>query len=188
MSVWKLAQGSEEHSDVETSTASEGSSGGAPWTVVTSPRKGSQDDEVTSQAKAAEPPASATPSTSALETPSGDSAPAAVAPSKLPAAHLLKSSAPSPHQTGPLNKEGPILAATQGPYRSTCVWWLMMLCWLCRCASDWCSEQPSEGNRTRRPGSEGGCASSTGEGSCSAWACGQRDSGRAKEACHSSGR
>ena len=92
MSVCKNTQGSEEHSDVETSTASEGSSGGAPWTVVTSPRKGSQDDEVTSQEKAAEPAASASPSKAGAESPSGDSAPAAVAvpPSKLPAAHLLR--------------------------------------------------------------------------------------------------
>lgn len=58
-------QGTEEHSDVETSTASEGSSGGAPWTVVTSPRKGAQDEEVTSPPKAEETapaaPASAMP-------------------------------------------------------------------------------------------------------------------------------
>ena len=47
-------QRSDEHSDVETSTASEGSSGGAPWTVVTSPRKGSQEDEVTSPPRAEE--------------------------------------------------------------------------------------------------------------------------------------
>ena len=47
-------QRSDEHSDVETSTASEGSSGGAPWTVVTSPRKGSQEEEVTSPPRAEE--------------------------------------------------------------------------------------------------------------------------------------
>ena len=49
-----LAQRSDEHSDIETSTASEGSSGGAPWTVVTSPREGSREEEVTSPPRAAE--------------------------------------------------------------------------------------------------------------------------------------
>lgn len=62
---------------METSTASEGSSGGAPWTVVTSPRKGPHDDEVTSPAKAAEPAASATPPKGAAETFSQESGPAA---------------------------------------------------------------------------------------------------------------
>ena len=53
---------------METSTASEGSSGGAPWTVVTSPRKGPQEDEVTSPEKAEGTAASAAPSKAASVT------------------------------------------------------------------------------------------------------------------------
>ena len=75
-------QGNEEHSDVETSTASEGSSGSTPWTVVTSPRgQGPQDEEVTSPPRAAESAAPGkTPSKAAA--PSEKAAAAAVASPK----------------------------------------------------------------------------------------------------------
>ena len=76
---------------METSTASEGSSGGAPWTVVTSPRKGPHDEEVTSPAKAAAPAASATPPKGGAESTSQERGPAVETESQgaPPAAHLL---------------------------------------------------------------------------------------------------
>ena len=88
-------QRSEEHSDVETSTASEGSSGGAPWTVVTSPRKGSQDEEVTSPPRAEEtagmPPAEAFAGSAQRKQPAEEAGASGVVLSPLQ--HLMRASA-----------------------------------------------------------------------------------------------
>ena len=80
---------------METSTASDSSSGGAgaPWTVVTSPRKGAREDKATSPAQAAGPAAPAAPSKNAAESSlGGDSGPAAAAqsPGETPAELLSR--------------------------------------------------------------------------------------------------